>query len=251
MQSSKSLEHVTKELSSVQRARQIAEARAQELEQQLQKTQHNIVTLHHSSQNLPSYPSPTRSEPLRREEAIKVSSCQSLLDLQINPTSQDTSSFTERNDHEQQSLHDLSQARAGIQAQAQDVVQAHAQNHAKTQAQAQVQAPAQVDIKGQETPHTRAGSLPVEAWATSRQSMAPFATESSSRDLQQGFSLLERKLMMINMEREKCEADYARIVNKGVKTKKALDEKIFLEKRLDELHKEASNVRVALKRQPK
>ena len=92
---------------------------------------------------------------------------------------------------------------------------------------------------------------PKDQWASSRESLTPYATESSSRDLHAGFSLLERKLLMINMEREKREADFARISNRGVKTKKALEEKMFLESRISELHKEASDVRVALKRAPK
>lgn len=88
-------------------------------------------------------------------------------------------------------------------------------------------------------------------WAQSRESLAPFATDASARDLLKGFSLLERKLMIVNMERDKCEAAYARLVNRGgVRSKKALDEKIYLEARIAELHKEASNVRIALRRQP-
>jgi len=88
-------------------------------------------------------------------------------------------------------------------------------------------------------------------WASSRESLAPFATEASTRDLHNGFSLLERKLMMINLEREKHEADLSKLMNKGIKTKKALDQKLFLENRLRDLHQEASNTRFALKRQPK
>mmetsp|Transcript_19105 Transcript_19105/g.41449 ORF Transcript_19105/g.41449 Transcript_19105/m.41449 type:complete len:363 (+) Transcript_19105:1127-2215(+) len=88
-------------------------------------------------------------------------------------------------------------------------------------------------------------------WASSRESLTPYATEASTKDLQKGFSLLERKLMMINMERERCEAQFDKVNRKGVKTKRALDEKLYLEKRLEELHQEASNVRFALKRQPK
>jgi hypothetical protein len=111
---------------------------------------------------------------------------------------------------------------------------------------------------------TRADVIPVVApepatapqeqpdqWASSRESLTPYATESSTRDLHKGFSVLERKLLMINMERDKCEADFLRLANRGVKTKKALEEKMYLEARLVELHKEASNVRVALKRAPK
>ncbi|GBG28050.1 Hypothetical Protein FCC1311_042732 [Hondaea fermentalgiana] len=88
-------------------------------------------------------------------------------------------------------------------------------------------------------------------WASSRESLAPFATEASTRDLQNGFSLLERKLMMINLEREKHEAELAKLTNKGIRTKYALEQKIFLEQRLRDLHQEASNTRFALKRQPK
>jgi len=90
------------------------------------------------------------------------------------------------------------------------------------------------------------------SWAKSRESLAPFATNSSTRDLQKGFSLLERKLMMLNIERDTCQAEFNKLINKGSnKTKRGLDEKIRLEEKLEDLSQEISNVRIALRKQPK
>ena len=84
-----------------------------------------------------------------------------------------------------------------------------------------------------------------------REASAPFATNASSKRIDAGFSLLERKLLMTNIEIGDAEAKLGRLMNKRGRTRSSIEMRNGLEERLQELRQQASNIRIALKSQPK
>mmetsp|Transcript_15098 Transcript_15098/g.17735 ORF Transcript_15098/g.17735 Transcript_15098/m.17735 type:complete len:984 (+) Transcript_15098:153-3104(+) len=84
-----------------------------------------------------------------------------------------------------------------------------------------------------------------------REAAAPFATDASTKNIQAVFSILERKLLILNMEKSECDSKLSKLFNKNERTIQAIKEKSRLEKKLVDLEKEISNIRIALRSQPK
>lgn len=84
-----------------------------------------------------------------------------------------------------------------------------------------------------------------------REASAPFATDASSKRIDAGFSLLERKLLMTNVEIGDAEAKLGRLLNRKGRTRSSIEMRSELEQRLQDLRQQASNIRIALKSQPK
>ncbi len=271
--SSQSLEFAVGELRALEAARAKAEARAAALEQQVQRTQRDMVVLSRNAarrdegEDAESVAQQPTLEPVyheqmpgsdpeemwqraqqqqQQQQQQHVQHVQHLQQLdeglavgRDTPVPSHIEHYAHAEQHQQQPVHAWPASSSVSSADRSEAAMSKRERAAVLREQ--ILAAAERERAEQQDPE----------WAKSRESLAPFATDASARDLLKGFSLLERKLMIVNMERDKCEAAYARLVNRGgVRSKKALDEKIYLEARIAELHKEASNVRIALRRQP-
>jgi len=189
-ETSRSLEFAANELRSLEQARLRAEARAEELERQMKKTQRDIHLIR--SSDAVSTPMSVQPSLALDEEPAPLEDEDMQYKIELYPEKKESRNQREMKENGNENLR-------GFQI----------ENH------------------------------------------APFATEASARDYQNGFSLLERKLMIINLERDKCEAELSKLANKGVRTREAIQMKADTENHLRELEQQAQNVRIALKNQPK